>query len=273
MQVPAISFSQSALLLQPRYGFSEQLLVFVTSQRSLSLVPQMPLSCEQSFGFCCARLGDVTPPVPFWQVCPAEHSLLSKHGCAGSLLQNPQWHQYPHVTGCSGASAQTPWPVQFPSPAQWIDESPVQRLQSALLVHTPPVGSSVHFGLVAGLRGLAANDPFPHCRPAVLVVVPVPRSPILKTRPVPAMLSAIAGAQSDDVPPKNGVTPSTVQVAPSDGPPSQVNVSPTAGLWFGGPQRGHGCAELMPRYSRVRRTADSEVSPVAVSNVPDATLS
>src|SRR5688572_5734808 len=87
-----------------------------------------------------------------------------------------------------------------------------QRVQSALLVQTgsaPPVLSR-HFGLVAGVSGLAVKPGNLHGSCAVFVVVPVVTWLKRIARPAPDTFESVVGGQSADVPPKSSLTPCTV---------------------------------------------------------------
>ena len=124
----APAFVQSALLVQPRNGWSTHSPTRAVGLAAVRIVVAAALleaaqSARQVRALVALQLLRRSRPLP--QVCPASHSASLKHGASGSPSQKPQWQYTPQDTGCAGAAAQEPAPVQ-----------------SALLVHAV-VGSSV----------------------------------------------------------------------------------------------------------------------------------
>src|SRR6185369_3511719 len=96
---PSLSWHVVLPAAQFRYGLVEHSPWVVVAQASstrsppTTLPPQMFLSLLQSFGFCCAKFCDCSPPVPTLQAWPFGQSPSSKHGRSGLSLQKPQLHQ------------------------------------------------------------------------------------------------------------------------------------------------------------------------------------
>lgn len=104
----------------------------------------MYLSPLQLFGCDWGKFGANEDPAPASQVSPSGHSLSLKHGKEALLLQNPQWHQWPQVTGWSGNPTQAPLPKHALSDVHALVGSSLHRRQSAfdaqaarLSVHLP----------------------------------------------------------------------------------------------------------------------------------------
>jgi len=140
-------------------------------------------------------------------------------------LQNPQWQYTPQDTGCSGAAAHVPLPVQSVLLVHAVVGSPVQRWQSELLVH----GVNVSRHTAPPLLGCSPAKLPPQGSTASIVRVPVETLLNFTANPTPETFEVESGGQSDDVPPNSGLTASTVQFWPLRGPPPHWKVSPTSG--------------------------------------------